>query len=391
TTATGSAPTTVTPAAAASLVFTRDPSETTATATAFVRQPTVTLLDAYGNVASGDAASTVTLALSKAGSATLSCTPSTSKATSGGVAAFSGCAVDKKGTYTLTAARAGLTSATSAGFTIVKRPQTITFTSTAPTTATAGGPAYVVTATASSGQPVSFSLASASTGCVLSGSTVSFTAVGTCIVQADQPGNDDLEPAPTVTQSFAVARGVQRITFTSTAPANAAVGGSSIAAATASSSLPVTLSVPAASASFCRIDANGTVTFVAVGTCTLNANQAGDASFSAADLVQQSFSVGAGLKITATAGAGGGRYTFSGTGSTLLGTVTINVCSANIIPCPTGKFIDTASRVTTTGATFNTAIPVVGTPTGVLASGTYYAQATASATSFSPPFAFTVP
>jgi YVTN family beta-propeller protein len=70
--------------------------------------------------------------------------------------------------------------------------QTITFTSTAPSGAVVGGPAYPVTATGgASGNPVTFSLdASSTSGCALSGSTVSFGGpAGTCVVDANQAGN----------------------------------------------------------------------------------------------------------------------------------------------------------------------------------------------------------
>src|SRR5437588_85605 len=84
-------------------------------------------------------------------------------------------------------------------------PQTITFTSTAPSGAIVGGPTYTVTATASSGLPVSLSIDATSTGiCTISGSTVSFTAAGACTIDADQAGNAGYQPAPQAQQSFSV-------------------------------------------------------------------------------------------------------------------------------------------------------------------------------------------
>jgi PKD domain len=87
--------------------------------------------------------------------------------------------------------------------TVSKSPQTITFTSAAPGSATVGGAPYTATAKASSRLPVYFSSATPSV-CSLSGSTVSFLAVGTCTIDADQPGSGEYEPAPQVQQSFAV-------------------------------------------------------------------------------------------------------------------------------------------------------------------------------------------
>lgn len=85
----------------------------------------------------------------------------------------------------------------------------------------------------------------------------------------------------------------QVITYTSTAPTNATVGGATYPASTTSDSgLPVTLTstTPAA----CTIDANGVVSFVGAGTCTLQADQAGDSTYLPAAAVQQSFNVVAG-------------------------------------------------------------------------------------------------
>ena len=85
------------------------------------------------------------------------------------------------------------------------RPQTITFTSTAPGDATVGGPAYAVAASASSGLPVTLTIdPSASSVCSLSGSSVRFTGTGPCVIDANQAGDVGTLPAPQAQQSFAV-------------------------------------------------------------------------------------------------------------------------------------------------------------------------------------------
>jgi hypothetical protein len=66
---------------------------------------------------------------------------------------------------------------------------------------TFGDPPFTVNATASSELPVSFV---ASGNCTVSGSTVHLTGVGSCSITASQAGNNDYNPAPSVTQSFAV-------------------------------------------------------------------------------------------------------------------------------------------------------------------------------------------
>src|SRR5262249_58152270 len=90
--------------------------------------------------------------------------------------------------------------------------------------------------------PVPFRIdASATAVCSLSGATVSFIGVGTCVIDANQAGNATYNAAPQAQQSFAVAKGDQTITFTSPAPAGAKVGGPTYTVtATASAGLAVT-------------------------------------------------------------------------------------------------------------------------------------------------------
>jgi hypothetical protein len=201
--------------------------------------------------------------------------------------------------------------------------QTISFTSAALGAATVGGTPYTVTATATSGLPVSFTIdASASTVCTIAGATVSFIGVGTCVIDANQAGDATYSAAPQVQQSFAVGKSAQTITFTSTAPANATVGGATytVMATGGGSGNPVTFTIDASASTVCMI-AGATVSFIGAGTCVIDANQAGDATYSAAPQVQQSFAVGKNAQTitftsTAPAGAkvGGATYTVMATG-----------------------------------------------------------------------------
>ena len=177
-------------------------------------------------------------------------------------------------------------------FTVAKGSQTISFTSSAPAGATVNGSSYSVSATATSGLPVSFTIdAVAASVCSISGSTVSFNSAGTCVIDANQAGDANWNAAPQAQQTFAVVKADQTISFTSAAPANAAVGGATYAvSATATSGLTVAFTIAPASASVCAISAS-TVSFIGTGICTINADQAGDASFNAAPQVQQSFAV----------------------------------------------------------------------------------------------------
>lgn len=101
--------------------------------------------------------------------------------------------------------------------------QTIRFTSTVPASAIVGG-SYLPTATASSGLQVTMSIdAGTPTACKLTGSVVSFTGVGLCIINANQPGNDTYSAALQVQQ-------ILTILPVSTLQASLTVGGQPLAA-----------------------------------------------------------------------------------------------------------------------------------------------------------------
>ena len=124
--------------------------------------------------------------------------------------------IDCAGSYTLTATDDAssnpLSSGTSNPFVITGgvclNSQTISFTSTNPTPVTVGG-TYTPTATATSGLPVTITIDSStlSSVCSISGSTVSFTGVGTCVIDANQAGNATYAAAPQVQQSVTVGQG----------------------------------------------------------------------------------------------------------------------------------------------------------------------------------------
>ncbi len=255
---------------------------------------------------------------------------------SAGVCSVSGSTVALLGAGTCTiladqAGSAGYHPAPQAqqSFSIGRASQAISFSSTPPVPAAVGDPDYAVAASASSGLPVTFAAAPASAGiCSVSGSTVSLVGAGTCTVVASQGGNAVYDPADPVQQSFTVGPGAptlspQTISFTSTAPGGAVVGGPDYTvAASASSGLAVVFTIASASAGVCTIS-GATVSLVGVGTCTVNANQGGNASYEPALEVQQSFSVAAPppaaqtISFTSTAPGsavfGGPTYTVSAT------------------------------------------------------------------------------
>lgn len=227
-------------------------------------------------------------------------------------------------------------------------PQTIGFTTAAPQNAQVNGLGYVPGATASSGLPVTLTIDPASsTVCVISNGIVSYLGAGTCTIDANQSGNATYAPAPQVQQSFGVASAggatPQSITFATSPPANAIVGGPAYAvAATATSNLSVALTIDPISTIVCTIS-NGNVSFIGPGTCTIDANQGGDAIYAPAPQVQQSFTVGSSGSATpqaivfvstspANATVGGQTYQVAATASSGL-PVVLTIDSSSTTVC----------------------------------------------------------
>ncbi len=83
--------------------------------------------------------------------------------------------------------------------------QTIGSLSTAPTHAVVDGAGYTPTASVPSGLPVLITVdQSATSVCSITNGVVSFTAIGTCVLDFNQPGNVNWLPAPQIQQSFSV-------------------------------------------------------------------------------------------------------------------------------------------------------------------------------------------
>jgi hypothetical protein len=173
-------------------------------------------------------------------------------------------------------------------FTVGAGAQTISFTSTAPGGAKVAGATYAPAATATSGLAVTFSVDGASSAvCAISGGVVSFTGVGTCRVNANQSGDGNYGAATQLQQSFSVAKGDQTISFA--ALANVAITTSPLTlSATAGSTLAVAFT--STTTSTCTVS-GVTLTLVAQGTCSIVANQAGDANYDPATAVSQTITV----------------------------------------------------------------------------------------------------
>ncbi len=147
---------------------------------------------------------------------------------------------------------------------------------------------FAVSATASSNLAVSFA---ASGNCTVSGSTVTITGVGSCTITASQAGDtNDYYAATDVPQTFSITQVNQSITFT--LPASAIVGDAplTLSPTGGASGNPVTL--VSTTPNVCTVS-NMTLTIVGAGTCTVTADQAGNADYNAATTVTQNMTINA--------------------------------------------------------------------------------------------------
>jgi trimeric autotransporter adhesin len=181
----------ITAAGATKLVFTTSPSSSTG-GIAFGTQPVVTIEDVAGNTVTAHA-SGVTLTITTPAGALLNCTNTTPLPALNGVATFTGCRIDRAGTYTLQADDGPLTIATSLSFTIsVGTAAKIGFT-TSPN-ASPGGVAFTT-------QPI---VAVQDLG----GNTVTTTNSGTVALTITQPSTPALAALTCTSATVAMSAGL---------------------------------------------------------------------------------------------------------------------------------------------------------------------------------------
>ncbi len=143
--------------------------------------------------------------------------------------------------------------------TVLKADQTISGFTADPASGTIGG-SSTLSATATSGLPVTFG-SNTPAVCSVAGDIVSYAAVGTCTVTADQAGDSTYNPATQVTLDIAVAKADQVITNFISTPASGNVGDTTTLSATGGASgNPVTFG--SNTLSVCTVAGN-TVTLLA--------------------------------------------------------------------------------------------------------------------------------
>jgi hypothetical protein len=216
-----------------------------------------------------------------------------SDATPGSGVDSNGCVVSGYSTavgnhdITFTAADvAGNSVTTGWSYSVTQADQTITF--TAPASPAVIGGSATLAASASSGLPVTFSVDTSSTpgACTVTGSTVSYTGVGSCVINADQAGDGNYHAADEVQHVVKVVKNTQTITFTGPA-SPAVVGATASLSASATSSLPVAFSIDTSSAPGACSVTGTLVSYTGVGGCVIDANQAGNAIYEAAPQQQR--------------------------------------------------------------------------------------------------------
>lgn len=232
---------------------------------------------------------------------------------------------------------------------------TVTFPSTKNAYLDQGTISYSAVTGGGSGNPVTFTVTTPSV-CSISGTTLTLLTIGSCIVKANQAGLSGATPfypatEATQTVTISAARSAQTITFTQ--PSSATFGDSAITLAPSSDSgLVVALS--SSTTSVCTVSGFA-VTIVAAGTCTINADQAGDTSVVPATRVTQSFTVQK-KAVTVTAALSAGSISANGTLPTrsfsATGLVSPNTITGVTYTWKNSSNVTVASMNSTTPGTF---------------------------------------
>ncbi len=175
----------------------------------------------------------------------------------------------------------------SRSFTVTKAAQAITF----PTIPdhVVGDPPFAISATSTSLLPVTFS-GSPSSVCTVAGASVTVVGAGNCSVVANQAGDANTDAAPSITRTFKVTAAAQAISF-APLPGKSVTDPAFGVVATASSGLVVTFTTTTPSVCTAGETHGATITLVSSGTCTVEADQPGNASYAPADAAFQSFTV----------------------------------------------------------------------------------------------------
>jgi sugar lactone lactonase YvrE len=193
------------------------------------------------------------------------------------------------GVYYAAATQAQLT------LTVSQAAQAISFTAPASPVVYSSGLAISLSATGgASGNPVTFTVDASSTGAgTVSGATLTVTTAGTIVIDANQAATANYSAAAQMQQTVVVTQAAQAIILTPpTPPIYFIVGGIKInlAATGGGSGNPVVFTLDKASTGAGMIAGN-VLTVTAMGSLVIDANQAGNASYTAAPQAQETINI----------------------------------------------------------------------------------------------------
>ena len=209
----------------------------------------------------------------------------------------------------------------------------LAFTSTAPVNHHVGGTPYTVKVSGGSSSKsriISIDETS-STVCSISGTTsgsaVTFTEVGDCIINVDQAGDYNYNSAH-ASQTVTVTARSSQAALSVTTPTGAYVGLDFIPVVSGGSGDgQVTISLASYSSPYCSISGVGTdvvITALAVGSCVMLVNKAADYNYDAATEITQLFMIYETRSLAVDVGSYQKVYQYSGTTIDVLPTVKVN-------------------------------------------------------------------
>ena len=269
---------------------------------------------------------------------------------------------------------------------ISQAAQTIDFTQ--PTSPVTYAPGLAITLSATgglSGKPVVFSIDASSTGAgSISGSTLTVTGAGTFVIDANQAGNTNYSAASQVQRTVVVSQAAQTINFTQpTSPVTYSSGLTIALVATGGASgNPVVFSIDASSTGTGSISGS-TLTVTGAGTFVIDANQAGNTSYSAAPQVQRTVVVNSPVPDFTITMAGSALSVKRGGSSTSTVTATaangsfdsaVDLSISGLPAGVTGSF--SPASITPGGSSASSTLTISASENAALSNGRYWPLAT---------------
>lgn len=197
------------------------------------------------------------------------------------------------GICTLTANQAGNDNYAAAAevthqINVDKASQTITFAQPAAPTFVLNG-TFTVAATSSADLSVSFN-SSTPTVCSVSGTTVTMLRAGDCTLSATQAGDANYTAATPVSRTVTIGKASQTVAFDAATPTRKTFGDAAFPVTVTTTASGLTAVLGSSTPTVCSVSGN-MVTLLAVGTCTVTANQAGNDNYAAAAEVTHQITV----------------------------------------------------------------------------------------------------